>query len=547
MSLRLVPLGGLGEIGMNCLALEQEGGILVVDCGISFPHDDLGADTQHARFDWLLERRRDVVGVVLTHGHEDHVGALPYLLAELPVPVYGPPHALAVARHRLAEAGLDMGRLRLVPTTPRTRFTVGPFGVEPIRVTHSIADATALAIDTAAGLVVHTGDFKLDPRPPDGQLTDEARLRELGDRGVRLLMSDSTNIDARGEPGSESDVAEALEPILRKARGRVVVGLFASNVQRLRVLGDIARRTRRKIALMGRSMQSHVEWARDLERLDWPSDLLVPVHEARDLPPDQLLVLAGGTQAEPNSALARMAQGSHPQLLLEPGDTVVLSSRVIPGNDVPVYAMMGDLIRRGIELRTWISDPGVHVSGHAHRSEQRRMIEWTRPRAFLPVHGTLHHLMRHAELAREVGVREVLAVENGQTVVVDDRGLTAGERVAVGRVATWGGRTVPEAALRERQSIARAGVVHVTLVVDKKGALVAPPAIAARGLFDAEGADEALRKVALEVQQSVDRGRAPRERVWDATLEDAARLAARRAVERFTGKKPVAVVTVVRL
>jgi ribonuclease J len=349
-TLRLVPLGGLGEIGMNCLALEQDGEIVVIDCGVTFPSQDLGIDVYHPRFDYLEARKDQVRAVVITHGHEDHVGALPYLLERLDVPVFAPPHALALARLRLREHGWKDEELRLHPITPRNPFEAGPFIFEPIRVTHSIADALALAIDTAAGLVIHTGDFKLDPGPQDGELTDEARFTELGERGVRLLLSDSTNVDSPGHTQSEEEVALALGELIAAAPNRVFVGMFASNVQRLLALGRIAERTGRRICLLGRSVVNHTQIAREVARLPWKSDLVVPPELAATMPRDRLIVLASGTQAERNAAMRRLASGTHPVLRLDEGDTVIFSSRVIPGNDRAVSELVDDLLRLGVHL-----------------------------------------------------------------------------------------------------------------------------------------------------------------------------------------------------
>jgi ribonuclease J len=539
-----VPLGGLGEIGMNCLALEQADGILVVDCGITFPQEDLGIDTYHPDLSYLFDRSARVSGIFLTHGHEDHVGALPYLLRRLRVPVWGPPHALAVARHRLTEAGLDAERFELITVAPRFRYGVGPFEVEPVRVTHSIADATALAISTRAGTVVHTGDFRFDPAPADGELTDEARLSELGDAGVNLLLSDSTNIDASSAHRSESEVGETLDALVRAATGRVVVGMFASNLQRLRMIGEICARAGRKIALFGRSIELQVEWGHDIGRLAWPSDLLVAKDQAASFAPERLLVLAGGTQAEPGSSMVRLATRSHPALTLAPGDTVIFSSRVIPGNDRPVYAMMGDLLRQGVTVKSWITDPSVHTSGHAHRDEQRKMIELIRPRAFIPVHGTRHHLERHAELARQIGVADVLVIENGDVARADSAGLGRAGRVPVGRIATWRGEPISESALRDRRLLARAGVLSVVLGLDAKGRLQGRPSVQGRGVDLGNDDAGTLRFVALEIAKALENAPSARD---DEAISEVARLAARRAVEVRTGRKPVCLVVVVRI
>jgi ribonuclease J len=542
--LAVVPLGGLGEIGMNCLALEQSDGILVVDCGITFPSEDLGVDTYHPDMSYLSARASRVSGVFLTHGHEDHVGALPYLLASVKVPVWGPPHALAVARHRLKERGLDPERFEFVTVTPRSSYSVGPFAVEPIHVTHSITDATALAIRTRAGIVLHTGDFRFDPAPADGELTDEKRLAELGDAGVRLLLSDSTNVDARWAHTSESEVGATLDALVRSAHKRVVVGMFASNIQRLRMIGDTCRSVGRKIALFGRSIELQVQWAHDIGKLAWPSDLLVSKDEAALVARERVLVLAGGTQAEAGSSMARLAARSHPALTLEPEDTVIFSSRTIPGNDRPVFAMIADFLRQGVTVKSWITDPTVHTSGHAHRDEQKKMIDLVKPRAFVPVHGTRHHLERHAEVARELGVAEVMVIENGDVATLGDAQLRRAGHVQTGRVATWEGEPIEESVLRERRLLARAGALSIALAVDSRGRLSGRPSVESRGV--ALGVDEAstLRFIALEVAKALENAPSARD---NEAIADVARLAARRAVEARAGRKPVCLVTVVRV
>ncbi|WP_437486017.1 ribonuclease J [Sorangium sp. So ce1014] len=544
-TLRLVPLGGLGEVGMNCLALEQADGVLLIDCGVTFPSSDLGVDVYHPRFDHVLALRDRVRGIVLTHGHEDHIGGLPFLLRHLDVPVWGPPHALELVRYRLAEHALE-DKVRLLPTQVGREVAIGGFVVEPLRVTHSIVDATALAIHTTAGLVVHTGDFKLDPTPLDNEPTDEARFRALGDAGIRLLLSDSTNVDSPGEAGSERDVAHALAELVETAPARVVVGVFASNVQRLLALGQAAVRARRKICLLGRSVQTHVRAAQAVGRLPWPSDLLVPPEVASSMPRERLLVVASGTQAERSSALMRFASGTHPLLRLEEGDRVVLSSRVIPGNDRPVVDMMAGLLRLGVELVTWSTDRRVHASGHAHRTEQARMIDLTQPRSFLPVHGALHHLTRHAALARERGVAEVLVAENGHVVEIGKtQPLGRSGRAVTGRVATAGGQELGEEVLRERANLGRAGVAFVSLVVDVHGALAAPPQVLARGVTgELEG--NALRAAARAVAQAVNDCE-PRARRRDNDIIEVARLAARRTIEAKLGRRPLVTVALTRL
>lgn len=544
MTLRIVPLGGLGEIGMNCLAIEQSDGILVVDAGTSFPHDDLGIDVFHPDFSWLFQNAERVAGVFLTHGHEDHIGALPYLLDGLDVPVFGPPHALGLAKRRLAEHDFAAHELDLNEVRAGSLTRVGPFEVEAIRVAHSIVEASALCIETAEGFVLHSGDFNFDPHPPDGEPSDEARLAAIGARGVELLLSDSTNIDTPERAGSERAVGAALERIVSAASGRVVVALFASNIQRLILLGEIAQRTGRKLCLLGRSLTSQREIATAIGRLAWPSNLVVAPEDLQSLPRSRVLVLAGGTQAEPNSAMSRLAAGAHPYLSLDEGDSVVFSSRVIPGNERVVLALMNDLLRRGVVLHTRFSDPDVHTSGHAGRSEQRRMLELTAPRAFLPVHGTLAHLRRHAELAGEVGVGRTLVVENGQAVRFSrERGLALDERVPSGRVAVApGGEPLSAETLKRRAELGRSGIVCVSAVIDDEGEAEVAPCVVARGVPLVDGDDAALGSIARDVLAALSRVRGWR----NVQLEDEVRRAVRRRVADISGARPVVEVLLLR-
>lgn len=528
---------------MNCLALEQEDGILIIDCGMSFPENDLGVDVIHPDFTWLFEQAERVVGVFLTHGHEDHIGGLPYLLAELDVPVWGPPHALGLVAKRLAEHGFEPGEIPLLPAAPGQSYEVGPFSVEPVRVAHSIVEASALAVRTRAGLVVHTGDFNFDPDPPDGEPTDEARLAALGDEGVSLLLSDSTNIDVPERAGSEREVGAALERLIGRAETRVVVAMFASNVQRLMLLGRIAERTGRKICLLGRSLNTHVEVAEAIGRLAWPSHLRIPAEDAQAFPRERLLVLAGGSQAEASSAMARVAAGTHPLLALDAGDHVVLSARIIPGNDRPVFAMMGALLRRGVHLHTRANEPGVHTSGHAGRSEQQKMLALVRPATFVPVHGTLHHLVRHAELARARGVTRVHVIENGTPVVLCRDELTLDGEVPHGRVAVArGGMPLDDDILHRRAELARSGVVSVALALDGRDRLLGAPSVVARGVPGADDDDEVLGLIARAVERALERVRNWRR----VNLAEELRRAARRALHEECGIRPVVEVHLLR-
>lgn len=539
---RTFALGGLGEVGMNCLALEEDGQIMLVDCGVTFDDRGLGVDIVHPDFGALDAYRDRIAGVFLTHGHEDHIGALPYFLARHDVPVWGPKYALGLVRERLDEHEV-LAHAQLIETKPRSTYRVGPFTVEPIRVTHSIADATALAIRTGAGTIVHTGDFKFDETPPDGETFDVDRFRELGDEGVALLFSDSTNIDAAGPTGSERDVGDVLGKIVEGETGAVVVALFASNVHRLRLLGDIAKKTGRKLVLLGRSVKRHAGVARDTGYLDWPSDLVWPSDRAKELPRDRVLGIATGSQAETRGALARLARGEHSALDLGPGDTVILSARTIPGNEPEVYALMGALLRREVNLRTWASDRGIHVSGHAHRIEQRRMLELVRPKSFVPVHGTLHHLTRHAALAREVGVGQVCILENGDVATLEDGRLAKRDRVASGRCYAAFGKPLPKAVIKERTALAAEGVCAVTaLYVAEDDVRVH---VATKGVVH-EGhpaiADAVREGRAAWLAARVDASASLAARC--AERAEATRRAVRRTFEHATGFKPVTLVTV---
>ena len=535
-SIRLVPLGGLGEVGMNCLAIEQEGAVMVVDCGMAFPFDDHGVDVIHPDFSWLLERSDDVAGIFLTHGHEDHIGGLPYLLRDLDVPVWGPPHALGLVERRLAEHDFAPDDVPLRVAEPGAVTTVGPFEVEPVRVSHSIVEASALAVRTQAGLVVHSGDFKFDPSPPDGEPTDEARLEALGDEGVALLLSDSTNVDVVGPSASEREVGRALEQLVLEADGLIVLAMFASNIQRLIMLGEIAAKADRRICLLGRSLITQHRVATDIGRLHWPSSLLVDPERAADLPRGSVLVLAGGTQGEPQSSFRRLALGRHTAVELDAGDTVIMSSRIIPGNERQVHEMMSELLRRGVRLHTRVTDPGVHTSGHANRAEQTKMIELVRPDAFMPLHGTFHHLTRHAELAASLGIDERIVTENGTAVRFDGRRLSRDGVVPHGRVqVALGGESLEPEEHERRIELGRAGVAVVSLVIED-GRIVSGPVVTTRGVPTVDDDAAALREVAGDVARAVGRFAGRRHRHLDLTEE--LRRAARRRLERLSGTRP---------
>lgn len=532
---------------MNCLAVETEDSLVVVDCGVTFPEQPLGVDVIHPDFSYVLERRRKVRGVVLTHGHEDHIGAVPYLLRELDAPVYGPPYALALVRERLREHD-DLRGVELLPTRPRHRYVLGDVEVEPVRVTHSIADAHALCLRTPAGTLLHSGDFRIDPTPPDGETFDAERLEQIGREGVDVLLSDSTNVDVATAAASELEIADRLSEYVRAARTRLVIAMFASNVHRLRAVLRAARACGKEVGLLGRSVQLHTRVAVDAGYLEEAALGTTPAEQLQQVPRARLCAIATGTQGEPAAALARLASGTHPHLRLEPGDVVVLSARVIPGHERAVQRIVSDLERQGVEVRSPTVDPGIHASGHASRAEQRRMIELTRPASFVPVHGTYHHLAAHARLAAESRLTSPVVAENGAVLEWDGAALREVGRATVGRVHVDGGEALSEAVLRDRSLLAELGVAMAVIVVDARGrSLARMPDVVTRGVLDETSDADIIDEARREVADAVAELRSPLDVVDDEALRDVARRALRRCLQRALGRRPLTHAVVVRL
>jgi ribonuclease J len=483
-SVRLIPLGGLGEIGLNMMLVEFGDELIAVDCGLMFPDDELpGIDHVIPDFSYALAKRDGFRAVVLTHGHEDHIGALPYLLREARLPVYGTPMTLALVAERLREHGLletaDLRTLR-----PRDRFDVGPFSIEPIRVTHSIVDGIGLAIDTPVGTVVHTGDFKLDPSPLDGETPDYRRFAELGEQGVLVLCSDSTNADRPGHTPSEVEVGAALAPRFERATGRIIVATFASHIHRIQQVLTLAARHGRRVGLLGMSMQRNVALAADLGYLRVPDDVVLPIEELAELKPERQVVLSTGSQGEPHSALALMAAGEHKYFQIERGDLVIISARVIPGHERTIGRVVNALYRLGAEV-LYEDNAFVHVSGHASQEDLKLMLNLTRPRYFIPVHGEYRHLLGHARLAASVGIPSdrVFLIEDGTGLELTKTSARVIGKFPAGRVLV-DGKSVGEigaVVLRDRQLLAEDGLVAVSVAVDTRGAVVAGPEIASRG------------------------------------------------------------------
>ncbi|MFQ5899447.1 MAG: ribonuclease J [Candidatus Methylomirabilia bacterium] len=498
-STRLIPLGGVGEIGLNMMLVESQGDLLAIDCGLMFPDDEmLGIDYVIPDFAYLLGKKQSLRAVFLTHGHEDHIGALPYLLRDVDVPVFGTPLTLAFVAGRLAEHGLRE-RADLRPIRPREVVELGAFRVEAIRVTHSIVDGIGLAIETPVGTVVHTGDFKLDQSPIDGQHADYQKFAELGERGVLILLSDSTNVERPGHTPSESEVGRALGSLFEKAARRIIVATFASHIHRIQQVLDLAARFERKVALLGMSMVGNVQIASELGYLRIPEETLVPLERLSELPTHRQVLLSTGSQGEPNSAIALMAAEEHKAIQVEEGDLVILSARIIPGNERTLGRIIDQLFHLGAEV-LWEDVAFVHVSGHACQEDLKFMLNLTRPRYFIPVHGEYRHLVAHARLAESVGLprERIFAIEDGLGVELTESGGRLLGRFPAGRVFVDGKGIgdVGAVVLRDRQRLAQDGMVVVALTVDRHtGELLVGPEIASRGFVYVKESEEILEEV----------------------------------------------------
>lgn len=510
--LRLIPLGGLGEIGLNMMVVECGEDRLVIDAGLMFPEDYmLGVDFAIPDTAYLRTAGGRLLGVILTHAHEDHIGALPFLLREVSVPVFGTDFTLAMAAQRLAEfetaAAADFQRVE-----PGRPLALGPFGIEFLPVGHSVIDGVGLAIDTPEGLLVHTGDFKLSP-VAEGRGTDTQAFARLGERGVLALLSDSTNVEREGWSLPDERIRENFERVFRDSPGRIIVALFASNIARIQMIVDLARRTGRKVVISGRNIEASAAVARSLGRLVIPHGTELSLELVPDWDEQELVIITTGSQGEPMSAIARMAAGTHKQLRIRPGDTVVLSSKFIPGNERAIAKIIDNLYRRGAEV-VYEKISEIHASGHAYREELREMIRLTRPAHVVPVHGEYRHLVLHARLAREAGVppEGVLLAENGEVIeFAGGRGRLAG-RVPTGRLLVDGKGVgdVGRAVLKERRLLSEEGVVAVTMALDEETGIVTyGPEIVSRGVVFETATGHLLQDahcVVLEVVEEIPPG-----------------------------------------
>jgi len=504
--LSVIPLGGVEEIGLNMTVIEYGDDMIVVDAGLMFPEEDmLGIDFVIPDFTYILENRDKVKGIFLTHGHEDHTGALPFLLKELKVPVYGTPLTLGLVKEKLIEHKLE--DIALISVRPREIIEAGVFSIEFIRVTHSIVDGVAFGIKTPVGTIVHTGDFKLDPTPVDGQLMDFHRFSEYGERGATLLLSDSTNAEKGGFTFSEKEVRRAFEDIFSKAKGRIIIATFASNIHRIQQVIDVAVMFGRKVILSGRSMVANAQIALDLGYLSIPKDTWLKLDALKNLDDSEAVIVTTGSQGEPMSVLSRIATDEHKQIKIKQGDVVILSAKVIPGNEHSIGKIINHLFRRGADvIYEKVSD--IHVSGHASKEELKLMLNLVRPKYFMPVHGEHRHKVYHARLAEKTGIPKsnIFILDDGEVLALTAETAEKNGRVTSGRIYVDGKGVgdVEDMVLRDRRRLAHDGIVIIIMGIEKlTGAVVSGPDIVSRGFVFEDSSQDVINDVKELVYNSM--------------------------------------------
>ncbi len=543
--LQVIPIGGLGEFGMNMTAIRFGDDIIIVDCGMMFPEAELlGVDLVMPDLTFLKENQEFVRGVILTHGHEDHIGAVPYFLSEINVPVYGTDFTLALVDRRLEEYDLEE-EPRFVHVKPRQVVEIGPFKIEFIHVTHSIVNAVALAITTPLGVIIHTGDFKVDPTPTDNELFDLHTLADYGKRGVLLLMSDSTNSDRPGYTESERAVRPRMEEIFSRAERRIVVSCFSSSIHRIQLVLDLSEEFNRRVAVIGRSMVSVTEIAHSLGLLEIPDGILLRPQDAMDLPPDKVTVLISGTQGEPMSALARVAVDNHKHISVEKGDTVALSSRIIPGNERAIFRMIDHMAKRGADVMYGSMNPPLHVSGHASVEEMKLVLNLVRPRYFMPIHGEFRQLSKHARLAehlRFAGLEDSFIMESGEILEIDHHGARKAGRVTVGRVCIDSGSVddvVQEMVIRDRRHLSEDGIVLPIIAINRKtGRMENPPEIVSRGFAVAEAGTDFMEGARLVVTKTLESSNDEEKTDW-GVMKEKIRADLKRHIVKQTSRRPL--------
>lgn len=542
-NLRIVPIGGLGEIGKNMMAYEYGENIMIVDTGIMFPENDmLGIDYIIPDFNYLLDKLDIIRGVVITHGHEDHTGAIRHVMEKVNAPVYATELTRGLLEVKLARGNM-LDQVDLNTVNAGETINIGPFQVELFHVCHSIPDSVGLGITSPAGLVVHTGDYKFDHTPVDNWPTDYAKLGELGGRGVLALLADSTNADKPGWTPSERVIDPAFDQVFSEAPGRIIIASFASLISRMQQVANAAQRYDRKIAFAGMSMVENAKMARKLGYLDVPDDLVVDLNQALNMKPDQVVLMSTGSQGEPTSIMGRLSTGTNRHFDVAHGDTIVLSSHPIPGNEETVYRTINRLFRRGANV---IYEPiaPVHVSGHASQEEMKLMLHLIKPQNFIPIHGELRHLRQHGQMARESGVpsENIAVIENGQVVEFDDGVMKLGERVPGGYVFVDGSSVgdIGPSVVREREALARDGIVVISLVVDQDtGRLREEPEIITRGFVYKHDADDLLALASKRITDTISRG--------NGNLENDIQQTAKAVFYNETKRRPMVFVTINRI
>src|SRR5215470_6813714 len=543
--LQVIPLGGLGEFGMNCMAVRWGDDILVIDAGLMFPEAELlGVDIVVPDITYLTNNRDKVRGIVLTHGHEDHIGALPWILSELNVPVWGTEFTLAYVEDKLDEHGLlDDADLREIRAGDR--FKVGAFTIHPIQVTHSLVDCVALAVHTPLGVIIHTGDFKVDPTPTDNKLFDLHAFAEYGKEGVLALLQDSTNVERKGYTPSERAVRRKFDEVFARTQRRLFISCFSSSIHRIKLAVELAFEHNRKIAFIGRSMNSSAEIAEDLGYIEIPQGLLIHPGEMKNFAPEKVCVLISGTQGEPMSALSRAAVDNHKHAKIEKGDTVVLSSRIIPGNEKTIYRMIDHLFRR--EAHVIYEDgtsPPVHVSGHASQEELKLIINLVRPKYFIPIHGEYRQLKLHAELAGTMrsAVGGVMMLESGEVLEIDELGARKAGKVTVGRVCIDSGSAsdvVEDLVIRDRRHLSEDGIVLPVIAINKlTGKVESIPEIVMRG-FAAAGAENGFLAEAREVISRTLEQSSQEEKADYGVIKEKIRQDLKRYINKSTSRRPL--------
>ena len=544
-SLWAIPLGGLGEFGMNMLALRSGDDIIVIDAGLMFPEQELlGVDIVIPDITYLKQNKRMVRAIVLTHAHEDHIGAIPYILRDLNVPIYGTTFTLAILRKKLEEHAL-LDEAKLIEVAPGQTTALGPFEIEYLHVTHSTIDCVALAVRTPVGVIIHTGDFKIDPTPVDGKPFDMHAFARYGQEGVLALFSDSTNVERPGFTPSERAVCVRLEELFRAAPQKVIVSCFSSSIHRIQQVIDIARQVGKKIGIVGRSMVDNIEIAHGLDKLHIPDGSVVRPQDLRGYDPKRLVVLASGTQAEPLSALSRIAVDNHRLISIGENDTVILSARLIPGNEKAIFRMIDHLFRRRVLVyyEGGRSAP-IHVSGHASQEEMKILLQLVKPKYFIPLHGEYRQLFRHAALAEQLGAvsGQVLLVESGQPIeFTRDGGAHRREPVTAGRVLVDSGslEEIEEVVIRDRRHLAEDGVVVPIIAIDKHtGLMETSPEIVTRGFLPSEDGTEILTKAREVILRTVEQS-SPEEKMDWSVIKEKIRADLKRYLNKQTSKRPL--------